>query len=352
MNKVKRRQFLRNTAIGGTAAVSLTAGLGEVGTAFAYSKGATPSWTSGSESLPTGHQYEISRGNTQVIVTEEGAGMRSLKVGGKEFLITYNADQPSTGYHGQVLLPWANRIAGGLYTFEGVQQQLPINEPANSSALHGVTHWMNWHVTRHTSDSITLEVVHHARDGYPFVVKFSETYSITKLGLEVFTTAQNLGSTNAPYGLGHHPYFTLGTPTINSNILRIPARSYFKTDNHLIIEPPAVTVEGTKYDFRTPRQLGGTVMDTNFADITYDSDGYARTYLSEPGGSSLTFFMSHVHKYMQIYTSDTQPTPLLRKAIVIEAYTGACNAFNNGLGLVVLKPGKSFTAHWGVTIHP
>jgi len=352
--KLNRRQLLKSSAVGGTA---LSLSLATAGSALASSNRPSSEGggrTSGSEGLPTGLEYEIRGGNMAAVVTEEGATLRSLTVGGQEFLITFAPDQPSTFYHGQVLLPWSNRVAGGQYVWNGVTQQLPINEISHNSALHGLVNWMNWNVVDHDASSITLSLVLHARDGYPFVLQFWEKYAITPVGFEVFTTAKNIGSSAAPYDCGNHPYFTLsqGQRTINEDILRIPCQSYFKVDSNLIIIPPAVSVEGTQFDFRKRRPIGSTVMDTNFADPIFDADGYARTILAAPDGHpTLTLFMDRHHHYMQFYTSDTVPiASQIRKALVIEAYTGATNCFNNGLGLVVLQPGESITTHWGVSI--
>lgn len=346
--RLDRRQLLKGSVAGG-AALSLGAGA-----AAGVSASSVSSQPFGSESLPTGLQYQISNGKMSAIVTEEGATLRSLKVKGQEFLVTFPENQPTTFYHGQVLLPWANRIAGGQYVWNGVTQQLPLNDISHNSALHGLSHWLNWTVAKHVSDSITLTVVEHAQDGYPFVLAFSETYAITSRGFEVFTTARNIGTTTAPYGVGHHPYLTLsaGVDVIDTNILTLPAKSYFLTDANLIIKPPAVSVVGTPFNFLKPRAIGATEMDTNFADLIYDADGYTRTYLSTANGRvRMTLFFDGQHKYMQAYTSDTVPiASQIRKALVLEGYTGATNAFNNGLGLVVLKPGESITTHWGITI--
>lgn len=348
VKRLDRRQLIKGT-VAGSAALSL--GLATAGTTSAS---AAPALSSGGEALPTGQQYEISNGKMSAIVTEEGATLRSLKAKGQELLVTFSQDQPTTFYHGQVLLPWANRIAGGQYVWDGVTQQLPLNDISHNSALHGLSHWLNWTVEKQQRDNITLTVVEHAQDGYPFVLTFRETYALTAQGFEVFTTATNIGTTAAPYGVGHHPYLTLsaGEEPINTNILQLPARSYFLTDSNLIILPPAVSVVGTQYDFLQPRAIGTTVMDTNFADLNYDADGYTRTHLSTADGKvKMTLFFDGQHKYMQAYTSDTVPiASQIRKALVLEGYTGATNAFNNGLGLVVLQPGKSITTHWGITI--
>ena len=39
--------------------------------------------------------------------------------------------------HGQILIPFPNRIEGGEYTFEGKTYSLPIDEHDRNTAIHG-----------------------------------------------------------------------------------------------------------------------------------------------------------------------------------------------------------------------
>ncbi len=82
-----------------------------------------------------------------------------------------------------------------------------------------------------------------------------------------------------------------------------------------------------------------------------DADGFARVKLTAPGESpQVTVFMDSNHQFLQVFTGDALPVADQRRAIAIEPYTCAANAFNNGLGLRVLQPGESFTTLWGITV--
>lgn len=303
------------------------------------------------DTLPTGRQYTIRRGDMAATVTEQGAGLRSFSVGGREVLDTYRQDQPCDSGRGQVLLPWPNRIDKGAYTFNGATEQAGLNESARNNAIHGLTRWMNWNLSMQESDRVVLSLVLHAQEGYPFVLALEQVYALTDRGLEVQTSARNVGTTPLPYGAGYHPYITVGTQFINSATLRIPARTYFRTDERLIPILPAVSVEGTPYDFSEARTIDETVMDTGFADLIRDRDGFARVTLSAPGGHpSVTVFMDASLPFLQIYTGDTLSAPAAqRRGVAIEPYSCASNAFNNQLGLRVLQPGETFTTHWGIS---
>jgi aldose 1-epimerase len=313
----------------------------------------TPDLHPGSdESLPSGKQYRIQKGNTFAVVTEEGAGLREFVVNGREFLDTFSQNEISPFSNGQVLIPFPNRIDQGTYTFQGVTQQLPLSEPGNDNAIHGLTRWSNWSVTGLGSDYIQLSLILHGQPGYPFVLALKETYRVSQGTLFVTTDATNIGPSALPYGVGHHPYITVGTDLIDTDILHIPANSYFLANSRLIPEPPAVTVSGTQFDFRTPHALGTTFMDTGFADLIFDADHYSRVKLSAPGGTpAVTIFADSHHKFLQIYTGDTlSDTSARRRGLAVEPYTCASNAFNNGLGLIVLQPGESFSSTWGISV--
>lgn len=299
----------------------------------------------------SGRQFEIHRGNTNAVITEVGAGLRALTVDGREFLFTYKENEMPMFCQGQVLIPFPNRIDKGSYVFNGLAEQLPLNEPDRMNAIHGLTRWMNWVLVRKEEESVTLSLVLHAQDGYPFVLFVQETYELTGRGLEVHTVAQNIGSTALPYGHGHHPYLTVGAGLINSDTLQLPANSYFRTNSRLIPIPPAAPVTGTPYDFRTPRAIGAVQMDTGFTDLIFDEDGFARVRLTAPAGSpQVTVFMDAHHQFLQVFTGDALPAAEQRRAIAIEPYTCAANAFNNGLGLRVLQPGETFTTLWGISV--
>lgn len=353
-NDTDKKLTRRNVLVGATtgAALALPATLLSSPAAFASAQSSASQAEGHDEGLLSGKQYRIQSGNTFAVVTEEGAGLREFVVNGRELLDTFGPNEISPNSNGQVLIPFPNRIDQGTYTFQGVAEQLPLSEPANNNAIHGLTRWLNWSVAAVGSDQVQLAIVLHGQPGYPFVLAVKETYHVASGVLTVTTDATNIGTAALPYGVGHHPYVTVGTDPINPDILHVPANSYFKTNSRLIPEPPAVTVAGTAFDFRTPHAIGTTVMDTGFTDLIPDADGFVRVKLAAPGGKpTITVFADKQHKYLQLYTGDTLSVPAeRRRSLAIEPYSCAANAFNNGLGLVVLQPGQSFRSTWGIAV--
>jgi aldose 1-epimerase len=300
--------------------------------------------------LPSGAQYEIQLGALRAVVTEVGAGLRSFSVEGQEVLDTYELHEMAASGRGQALLPWPGRIEDGRYVFNGTAYQLPLSEPPTHHAIHGLTRWANWRVVGHEVHSLTMELTLHAQNGYPFVLLLQERYTLTSRGLEVETVARNIGASPLPYGAGHHPYFAVGTESVNTAVLYIPARSYFRANERSIPIVPSVSVEGTPYDFRAPHAIGETVLDTGYTDLLPNADGWTRVTVSAPAGHPrITIFMDDAHPFLQVYTGDTVgDVARRRKGIAIEPYTCAANAFNNGYGLRALQPGESFASVWGV----
>ena len=301
-------------------------------------------------SLPTGEQYEIWFGDQSAVVTEVGATFRSYKVGEREFLDTFGPEAMSDHSRGQVLLPWPNRIEGGKYEFEGEEYQVPINEVDKNAALHGLVCWSNWNFLEHDEDRLVMGLVSHAQKGYPHVLSLKVEYALSDAGLDVRTTATNVGETSLPFGASNHPYFTVGTAKVDTCRLRVPAGTYFETDENLI-PTGQKSVEGTEYDFREGKEIGDLVLDTCFTDVMPDADGLTRVSFIHPDGEpEITLRMDSENGFIQVFTGDTLPDEDKRRSVAIEPMTCAPNAFNTGVGLRVLQPGETFTTTWGVSV--
>jgi aldose 1-epimerase len=302
--------------------------------------------------LPTGRQLELRRGGVSAVVTEVGATLRALEVGGLSILQGFPADGMPEASRGQVLIPFPNRVDRGRYAFHGRSLELPLDEPDRTNAMHGLVRWLNWAPLSSTPSRLVMGLVLHARDGYPFVLSLRVAYTLTPSGLRVRQSARNLGAVPAPYGAGFHPYLTVGTPRIDECLLRLPARTSFLV-NARMIPTGRAGVAGTPLDFREPRAIGDSVMDTGFTDLERDADGLARVELAAPSGRPrLSVLLDRGYPFLQVFTGDGLPDEVRRRAIAIEPYTCAANAFNNGLGLRVLAPGECFSSVWEIAAAP
>jgi aldose 1-epimerase len=248
-----------------------------------------------------------------------------------------------------LLLPWPNRIEDGRYEFAGRVYQAPINEPDRHSALHGLTRWVNWTAAEQAKDRVLMSLVLLPQPGYPFTLRFDVDYRLSPGGLTMRTTATNVGQQAAPYGAGHHPYLTVGT-LIDHALLKMPALMRLEANDRLIPTGRVLPNGGTAYDFLELRPIGSLGMDTAFANLVPDSDGLIRVHLQAPGGDPrITLWMEPAYKFLMVYTPDAiSDRARRRRSIAIEPMTCAPNAFRSGDGLIVLRPGESWSGSWGI----
>lgn len=301
--------------------------------------------------LPTGEQYALHYGDQHAVVTAVGATLRAYQVAGVDFIDGFPAEQMPTGGRGQVLIPWPNRLDGGSYSFGGERYQLPISEPRTQNASHGLVRWLNWTLLAQDEARVALGLVIHPQSGYPFALAIELAYTLSAAGLDVRTTTRNVGTTPLPFGVGFHPYFTVGTPQINDALLTLPARSALVM-NERMLPTGRDSVAGTSLDFRAARPIGDTRLDSCFTDLVSDADGRARITLAHPNGARrVTLALDPAFGFVQVYSGDGLPDPAARRrGLAIEPMTCPANGFNSGDGLLVLKPGQDFSASWGLSV--
>jgi aldose 1-epimerase len=301
---------------------------------------------------PSGRQYAIVNGDQRAVIVEIGAGLRSYRAGTTDVVDGYRRNEPSEGGRGQMLLPWPNRVAGGRYVFGGRELQLTVNETRTGCAIHGLTRSLPWALVDAAGDATTLALDLRPSAGYPFALSLAVTYALTADGLTVQTTARNTGAEPCPYGAGAHPYVRVDdAKPIDASMLRIPATATLEADARGIPTGVVCAVEGTDFDFRTPRRIGELVLDTAYTGLSADSDGITRIALAAPDGDRVvTVWMDATHPFAMIYSGDTlADVPRRRHGLAIEPMTCAPDAFNSGLGLITLQPGESHVSTWGIS---
>jgi aldose 1-epimerase len=297
--------------------------------------------------MRAGQLFEISSGNRQAVVTEQGAALFRVRWDGAELLNTANDDGFGVpGSHGQVLVPWPGRVSKGVYQYEGTLYQLMINDRQKGSAIHGWARWLTWQLKEHLADRITLSCRMLAIPGYPFPLEFEQSYAWQTDSLEISFIAKNIGDKTAPFGYGCHPYLSVGSSTINGDILQLPASRYFEANDDMSINVTPLAVEGTPFDFRQPKTVGGTELDVTLTALARDDEGKVVVVFQAPDGSiSITCKYDEPIEFMQLFSGDTLPSGR-RQGLAIEQYTCPPDAFNNGLGLIHLRPAASVRARW------
>jgi len=293
---------------------------------------------------------EISHGEQHAVVVTVGGGLRTYDVGGMPVLDGYDVDAMCEGARGQTLVPWPNRVKDGKWSWQGDDLQLPLTEPEQHNAIHGLVRWMPWHVLDHRESVVSLGCASYPQPGYPWPFDVTTTYTLDDSGLTVQTAVTNQGTSPAPIAAGAHPYITVGTEKVDDAILRVPARTWIPTGDQQILtgrEP----VAGSPYDFREPRAIGDVEIDYTFTDLERDGDGLFRLTLAAPdGGRTVTFWVGTAYDFVEVFTGDALPTKARRRqGLGVEPMTAPPNALADGASLVVLAPGERWTGEWGIT---
>ncbi|MGC8670270.1 MAG: aldose 1-epimerase [Thermoprotei archaeon] len=241
-----------------------------------------------------------------------------------------------------VLIPFANRVKGGLYTFQGRSFQLPINEVPRGNALHGFLTEREWKIKAIYNGSdylfgekgasraprsgagVVFSYDFACDAGYPFKFTSEAEYSISKDGLWVRLTVTNSGKSDMPVTMGTHPYF-LVDGKLEEWTLEGKSKGRFKAVD--------LIPTGELEDVSFTGKIGPRAFDE-----CYVAEGDVKLYGKRKGIK----IKLNENPYVQIYT------PPSRDSIAIEPMTAIGNAFNNGIGLKVLKPKERFEATYEV----
>ncbi|HEY2435796.1 MAG TPA: hypothetical protein VGH93_01350, partial [Solirubrobacteraceae bacterium] len=147
---------------------------------------------------PSGEQIEIAYGDQRAVAVTVGGGLREYTAAGVPILDGYPVDAIADGARGQLLVPWPNRIRDGAYEFGGRHLQLPLTEPEQRNAIHGLARWLPWRVLQRAGNSATLGLDLPAQPGYPFQLSLSVAYHLDAGGLRVTQVAANVGRDPCP----------------------------------------------------------------------------------------------------------------------------------------------------------
>jgi aldose 1-epimerase len=155
----------------------------------------------------------------------------------------------------------------------------------------------------------------------------------------VTVSATNLGSHDAPYGFGAHPYLTVGR-RVDECELTFTAAQRLDVEPDRLLPIGLVDATGNESDFGTPRVVGDLRIDNAFTGLP---SPWTVT-LADPA-SGRTISLTSDTPWMQIYTGEA----LDRAGLAVEPMTCPPNAFATGTDLVVLSPGETHTTSFTIT---
>ncbi|MFP5391216.1 MAG: aldose epimerase family protein [Gammaproteobacteria bacterium] len=194
---------------------------------------------------------------TEIHVPDRDGQFADIALGYHE-LAPYYGDSP---YFGALIGRYGNRIAEGKFEIDGKPYQLSINNQTNH--LHGGKSGFDRKLWRavpfQEGDSVGLTLMHRSPDGdegYPGNLDVTVVYELN--GKNEFIMAFDAVTDQAtPINLTQHAYFNLaGQGDILGHELQINADAYTPVSDKLIPTGELRPVEGTAFDFRTPRAIG------------------------------------------------------------------------------------------------
>lgn len=280
-------------------------------------------------------------------VDSRAAGLRELTLAGSPLVQSYPEGDEAPYFSGRTLLPWPNRLAHGIWNHEGHTLKLPIDDYEHQAALHGLLSSRVYALGERTSDSVTWETTLEPSDGYPFTLGVLVRYALEGTGLRVTHSVTNLGSRDAPFAAGAHPFLRAGDGDLAAMRVTSDVHSYLIADDNLIPTAEVPLGSGHSLNLSEGVALSDVSLDTAFR-VTARPEGIV-TRLTSSTGHATELWQDSSWGWVQVFLTDTFPTATGNVwALAVEPMTSPPNALATGENIITLAPGETWTASWGI----
>ena len=202
------------------------------------------------------------KGNSAVII-EYGASIQSLVIAGPngpvDVILGYDTVEGYENNHsfvGSTIGRVCNRIGKARFTVDGIEYHVTENEKGNclhsgSAGMHAV----KWNGELEGETAVMRYRSPDGSAGFPGNLDTEIRFSLINGALHLVYRA--VIDKPCPVNLTNHTYFNLaGEGTILDHEVRIDADRFTMPSPDLIPTGELVPVEGTPYDFRTPKTIG------------------------------------------------------------------------------------------------
>ena len=221
-----------------------------------------------------------------VTISEYGCALLAINVFGNDGVlhdVALGYDSLSeyvndTRYFGVTVGRFANRIAGGMFTLNGVRYNLPKNDGNNT--LHGGFNGFSKRAFDSQCENASVIFTLKSPDldeGFPgnFALKVCVSFSGGRLRMQY----EYVCDKDTPASITNHNYFNLnghGRGNILNHTVRINSEKYCPADDELLAKP-CVNVEGTPFDFRNAKRIIDGV-NTYSPELISAGGGYDHCY--------------------------------------------------------------------------
>ena len=263
---------------------------------------------------------------------------------------------------------FGNRIKGVKFYLNGKLYQLPQNEGENT--LHGGIKGFNkrvWNALMMNEQTLVLNYTSsYGEEGFTGEVKVTVIYTLTD---ENELSIEYLAATNKKtiINLTSHGYFSLGgisnpTATIENQICEMNADFYLPVDSECIPTGEILKVDGTPFDFRTPKTIGQDIDADN--EQIKNGNGYDHCFVLNKREEGELSFAARITepvsgRTMDVYTTEpgcqlysdnwekdiTGPegaTYPRRSAVCLETQHFPDTPNKNYFPSVILRPGEQY----------
>jgi len=286
-----------------------------------------------------GFKLSIGKSYAQII-SDCGCNVNKLVLKGQDIILGNSNEEDllnKKDAKSVIAIPFCGRVDDAKYTFEKKNHQLYINRPKEGNAIHGLLYNKKFDFVKKevANDFVSITFSHEIKkedfNGYPFHIFVMLTFILEENKLTVMINATNKGNSDAPYGVGWHPYFKFDKEYSDFALL-IPSHTLLEIKKGTIGIPTGEVYKNKHLP--TFDLIGDAVFDDCFTNLT-NLEAYVE---------NVTIFWDKSIDFLQIYTSKD------KKSIAIEPMSCAQDAFNNHMGLKILKPGETKSNFFGVRL--
>jgi aldose 1-epimerase len=261
--------------------------------------------------------------------------------------------QRASGSGIPILFPFPGRITGDVFQWQGKRYQLAPGD-GRGNAIHGFVHTRAWRVLEQSTNKVVGQFQASVDDAsllecWPSDFRITATYQLNGNALSATYAVENPDTRPLPCGLGTHPYFCvpLDGGSADECVVKLPVSKRWEladmlpTGRLLPLDDPA--------SFHAGLRLAEIQFDDVFSGLEFAGE-LCTARIDDPGSQrAMVLTFDRTFRECVVYT------PGHRKAVCIEPYTSAPDAFRlseQGIdaGQRVLSPGESWTANVTIEI--
>ncbi len=243
-----------------------------------------------------------------------------------------------------LMLPWANRIRGGLLRFNGEAWQLKTS-PDDGTARHGDVRKRPWDVVESSETRIQMMLDSKSFDDFNFPFAFTATMTYELDGADFIWQVDLASQDERPFpaGFGFHPYFQRSGESMPQ--LQVPCSHYYKLTDAM--PDAAAEPVPAALDFQQPRGVA--------EDMTLD-DLFTKRDLGKPIRLIYKDWATEIHMKADPLFQHIILFKAPDGSIAVEPQTNANDGFNlrengiEGSGVFVVQPGETVSGTVRLTV--